>query len=62
MLERVPNLYEQEDVSLTDKEVHAAYIIPFRSNWTWYMTEYDKESGDAFGLVLELNLNGDISI
>ena len=52
MLERVPNLYEQEDVSLADKEVHAAYIIPFRSNWTWYMTEYDKESGDAFGLVL----------
>ena len=32
MLERVPNLYEQEDVSLADKEVHAAYIIPFRSN------------------------------
>ncbi len=52
MLERVPNLYEQEDVSLADKEVHAAYIIPFRSNWTWYMTEYDKASGDAFGLVL----------
>ena len=52
ILERVPNLYEQEEVSLADKEVHAAYIIPFRSNWTWYMTEYDKESGDAFGLVL----------
>ena len=52
MLERVPELYAQEDVSLADKEVHAAYIIPFRSNWTWYMTEYDKESGDAFGLVL----------
>lgn len=52
MLERVPELYAQEDVALADKEVHAAYIIPFRSNWTWYMTEYDKESGDAFGLVL----------
>lgn len=52
MLERVPELYEQEDVALADKEVHAAYIIPFRSNWTWYMTEYDRESGDAFGLVL----------
>ncbi|MGT2762524.1 helicase-related protein [Streptococcus intermedius] len=52
MLERVPELYAQEDVSLADKEVHAAYIIPFRSNWTWYMTEYDRESGDAFGLVL----------
>lgn len=52
MLERVPELYAQEDVPLADKEVHAAYIIPLRSNWTWYMTEYDRESGDAFGLVL----------
>lgn len=52
ILERVPELYAQEDVALADKEVHAAYIIPFRSNWTWYMTEYDRESGDAFGLVL----------
>ncbi|MDG9561720.1 DEAD/DEAH box helicase family protein [Streptococcus pneumoniae] len=52
MLERVPELYAQEDVALADKQVHAAYIIPFRSNWTWYMTEYDRESGDAFGLVL----------
>lgn len=52
MLERVPELYEQEDVALADKQVHAAYFIPFKSNWTWYMTEYDKKSGDAFGLVL----------
>ena len=52
MLERVPELYAQEDVALADKQVHAAYIIPFRSNWTWYMTEYDRESGDTFGLVL----------
>ena len=52
MLERIPELYAQEDVPLADKQVHAAYIIPFRSNWTWYMTEYDRESGDAFGLVL----------
>lgn len=52
MLERAPELYAQEDVALADKQVHAAYIIPFRSDWTWYMTEYDRESGDAFGLVL----------
>ena len=52
MLEKVPELYAQEDVALADKQVHAAYIIPFRSNWTWYMTEYDRESKDAFGLVL----------
>lgn len=52
MLDRVPKLYTQEDVALADKQVHAAYIIPFCSNWTWYMTEYDRESKDAFGLVL----------
>lgn len=52
MLERVPKLYDQEHTNLADTQVHAAYIIPFRSNWTWYMTEYDKETGDAFGLVL----------
>lgn len=52
MLERVPRLYEQEEVALADKEVHAAYIIPFKSNWTWYMMEYDNETGEAFGLVL----------
>ena len=52
MLKRVPKLYAQENVALANKEVHAAYFIPFRSNWTWYMTEYDRESGDAFGLVV----------
>jgi hypothetical protein len=52
MLKRVPKLYEQDNVSLADKKVHAAYFIPFRSNWTWYMTEYDEETHDAFGLVL----------
>lgn len=52
MLERVPELYAQEDIPLADKTVHAAYFIPFRSTWTWYMTEYDIESGDAFGLVV----------
>lgn len=52
MLKRVPELYAQEEIDLADKEVHAAYIIPFKSNWTWYMTEYDRESGEAFGLVV----------
>ena len=52
MLKRVPELYSQEDIDVEDKVVHAAYIIPFRSNWTWYMTEYDRESGEAFGLVV----------
>lgn len=52
ILEKVPRLGETEGVSLGDKGVHAAYIIPFRSNWTWYLTEYDPETEDAFGLVI----------
>ena len=30
MLKRVPELYAQEEIDLADKEVHAAYIIPFK--------------------------------
>ena len=45
MLERVPELYAQEDVSLADKQVHAVYIIPLRSNWTWYMTDIFRHNG-----------------
>lgn len=52
MLERVPTLYSQEEIPLANQSVHAAYFIPFRSDWTWYLTEYDRESGDAFGLVV----------
>ena len=52
ILEQVPRLGETEKVSAGDKTVHAAYIIPFRSNWTWYLTEYDPETEDAFGLVI----------
>src|SRR5699024_8269174 len=52
ILEQFPRLGETEKVSAGDKTVHAAYIIPFRSNWTWYLTEYDPETEDAFGLVI----------
>ena len=45
ILERVPELCAQEDVSLADKQVHAAYIIPLRSNWTSYMTDIFRHNG-----------------
>ena len=51
ILDNIPKLYGQEDTPLLDQVVHAAYVIPLRSNWTWYLTEYDEASGDAFGLV-----------
>ena len=51
ILDNVPKLYGQEDTPLLDQVVHSAYVIPLRSNWTWYLTEYGEASGDAFGLV-----------
>ena len=54
ILENVPRLGETEEISAADKTVHVAYIIPFRSNWTWYLTEYDPETEDAYGLVVGL--------
>lgn len=49
--EKIPELYEQEKVKFAETVVHAAYIIPFKSNWTWYVTEYDSKTRNCFGLV-----------
>lgn len=38
ILERVPEIYAQEDVDLADTGSCSIYYL-FRSNWTWYMTE-----------------------
>ena len=62
MLANVPHLYEQEDTNFADKTVHAAYFIPFRSNWTWYMTEYDRESEMPSVWLWVMKPNGDTSI
>lgn len=51
MLEHIPRLYETEDIPLVEKTVHAVYIIPFESNWSWYLVEYDPETKMGFGLV-----------
>ncbi len=51
ILDNVPKLYEQDGVKAKDKVVHAAYVIAFGSDWTWYLNEYDEKSGRAFGLV-----------
>ncbi|MCI6272221.1 MAG: SNF2-related protein [Erysipelotrichaceae bacterium] len=52
ILDSVPNIYSQEKVANADKTVYAAFFIPFRSSWTWYMCEYDPETKNAYGLVL----------
>lgn len=50
-LVNVPIIYETERMYTLDIKVHAAFIIPFKSCWTWYMTEYDPEVDVAYGLV-----------
>lgn len=51
MLKYVPRLYETEDAPPEQKMVHAIYIIPLESGWSWYLTEYDPETRTGFGLV-----------
>lgn len=51
MLKHVPRLYETEDTPPEQKIVHAIYIIPLESCWSWYLTEYDPETHTGFGLV-----------
>lgn len=46
-----PKMYATEDIASKDKMVQAIYFIPFRSNWSWYLVEYDEATGDGFGLV-----------
>lgn len=51
LLRKVAGLYQQEKLDGADKLVYAEYFIPFQSNWTWYLTEYDSKRDLAFGLV-----------
>ena len=47
---KAPALYATENMSKDEIPVIAKYFSCF-SGWTWYMTEYDPESGLAFGAV-----------
>ncbi len=47
---KLPSLYSQEkkgDAAIC----HVKFFCPF-NQWTWYATEYDKEDGIFFGLVV----------
>lgn len=44
----VPVLYATEE---DDDPIARARLFSCLSGWTWLVTEYDPESGDAFGLV-----------
>ena len=47
----IPALYTNEHVAnFDDVLAHAKLFSPF-SNWTWFITEWDAETGTCFGLV-----------
>ena len=46
---KLPALYAQDGKG--DKALaYVKFFTPW-TNWTWYVTEYDPETGDCFGLV-----------
>ena len=51
LAETIPALYANEKVTDYDTVLaHAKLFSPY-SNWTWYITELDAETGQCFGLV-----------
>ena len=48
---KIPALYANENAEDADAVVvHAKLFSPY-SSWTWYITEWDAETGECFGLV-----------
>ena len=49
LLKKLPALYSQDGKG--DETVAYAKFFTPDSNWTWYATEFDPETGTFFGLV-----------
>lgn len=50
ILRATPALYANEELPADQVPIRAKFFTPWGS-WTWYMTEYDPETGRAFGFV-----------
>ena len=48
--EKIPNLYETEEIADKDKRVYAKFFHP-ASSWTWDALEYDPKDKMFYGLV-----------
>ncbi len=49
--EKIPALYANENVQDCDDVLAIAKLFSPYGNWTWYVTEWDPETGTCFGLV-----------
>ena len=50
ILKKAPAIGATSEMSAKDTKVVAKFFHP-ASSWTWYMTEYDPETKEAFGFV-----------
>ena len=50
ILNKIPALYSGEKIALEDKICYVRFFHPF-SNFTWFATEFDSETGIFFGWV-----------
>ena len=49
--EKIPAIYANKNVESYDDVLAAAKLFSPFSNWTWFITEWDAETGTCFGLV-----------
>ena len=49
--EKIPALYANENVADYDSVLAPVKLFSPYANWTWYITEWNAETGECFGLV-----------
>ena len=49
--EKIPPLYANDGAEKPDEVKAVVKLFSIISNWTWYITEWDANSGVCFGLV-----------
>ena len=50
IIKKAPALYSQDGKDPKDVNIVAKFFTPW-GKWSWFMTELDPETGDAFGFV-----------
>lgn len=51
LIQRVPKLYQSENINIKDKMLQIRYYAT-NSSWQWYLVEYDEDTKTAFGYVV----------
>jgi hypothetical protein len=60
VLKALPPLYSQDGKGL-DAIAHVKFFCPYSGSATWYITEYDPETGEMFGYFTGWHGDGELS-